>query len=279
MEQQHHHLVPSSSSQMASSVSRRSIFGRRSPDNKKKKTRKHNTKEDRTLRALEAIRLLAFDFTEGSKKSSSSPSTPRTVTTLSSDDTTEEESNDESRTFKKPTGRPKLLLALRPLPIERNSSGGTSRTHQRSDSNVSYLSSDTSSEIGEWLSLDDEQDYPTCINISHSSDNTTSSSSPRYGQLQQTHSNSRRLSVSALDEWNRRCEEEDGGYHREKYASEMLNLNQSITLNQHHQHGANKFIDRRNSFPLSPLETDYYGDFCSDGTEEDDISLTYSHGD
>ncbi len=284
-QQQQHHQVPSSSSRMASSISRRSIFGRRSPDRRKKTCKNTKTEEkDRTLRALEAIRLLSFDTIE-------CPITPRTVTTLSSDDATAEESNNnEPRTFfkKSPTTsyeKPKLLQALRPLPMtDRNSSGGTNRTIQRSESNTSYLSSDTSSEIGEWPSeVDDEQDYPRYICITTNNHNNTAS---RHGNVQQTQSNSSRLSITAVEEWNRRCEEEGGAFRREKYASDMLHnlkLDPSETLDQQqhhhpHHHGADACIDRRISCSaLSPIESDdYLGDFSFDETE-DDISLTYSH--
>lgn len=248
----------------SSTTSRRSIFGPRSPDSKKM-TRKYNTKEDRTLRALEAIRLLSFDIHTDASSKKSSPLTPRTVTTILSDDTTEEESYDVSRTLKKPTAaRPKSQV-LRPLPmIDRNSSGGT---RQRSDSNMSYLS-DTSSEMGDWPSVADEQDYPRYICISYTSggysnDYTPSLSSSRYSQLQQTHSNPRRLSLTAVEEWNRRCEEDGGVFRREKYTSEML-TNQSKTL------------DHRHSCSV-PIEPDYFCDFSFDETDDDDISLTYSH--
>lgn len=281
-QQQQHHQVPSSSSLMASSISRRSIFGRRSPDRRKKTCKNTKTEEkDRTLRALEAIRLLSFDTIE-------CPITPRTVATLSSDDATAEESNEESVTFfKKPTTtyeKPKLLQALRPLPMtDRNSSGGTKRTFQRSESNTSYLSSDTSSEIGERPSEveGDEHDYPRYICIT--TNNNTASS------RQQTQSNSSgRLSITAVEQWNMRCEEEGGVFRREKYASDLLNnlkLDPSATLNQqqhqYHQLGSSdQCIDRRISCTaLSPIESDdYFGDFSFDAiTEDDDISLTYSH--
>ena len=296
----HHHLGPSpSQTASSSSISRRSIFGRRSPDGKKK-TRK-NTKEDkdRKLRALEAIRLLSFDIAAECPKAKPSPITPRTVTTTVSDyDAIEDECNDKllSRTFQKPTtttteSRPKLQALLRPLPMtDRNSSGGTRRTHQRSDSNTSYLSSDsdTSSEIGEWPSsstVDDDEDYPRCICISHN--NTTSASSSSYSKIQKTHSNSsRQLSITAVEEWNRRCEEEGGVFRREKYASDMLNnLNLNPLDQQQHNphprhHGSSDLcIDRRKSCSsLSPIESDDdFGDFSFDETEDDDISLTYSH--
>ena len=266
LRQQHHHVVPSSTQMASSSTSsRRSRFGRRSPDCKKK-TRKYNAKEDRTLRALEAIRLLSFDIHTDASPKKSSPLTPRTVTTILSDDATEEESYDDSRTLKKPTAERPKSQVLRPLPmIDRNSSGGT---RQRSDSNMSYLS-DTSSEMGDWpSSVGDEQDYPRYICISHTSggysnDYTPSSSSSRYSQLQQTHLKTRRLSTAAVEEWNRRCEEEVGVFRRETYTSEML-TNQSKTL------------DHRHSCSL-PIESDYFCDFSFDETDDDDISLTYSH--
>ncbi len=266
---------------------RRIIFGQRSSpedDNKhqEKKTRKRNIKQDRMVRALEAIRLLAFDTTEGSSKKSSPCTTPRTVTTFFDDAT--EESNDESRRLKQ-VNRTKLD-ALRPLPtIDRSSSGGTSSAViQRSDSNVSYLSSDTSSEIlGDF-----EIDYTKYISFSAhddvssgGSDDITASSG--YDQPQPTQSNSRRLSATTLEEWNRRCDEEGGVFRRENYASDMLNLNfnlnQSMTLNQNHQHGQGKGIDKRHPCSLPPIETDSYGHGYASflDTSDEDISLTYSH--
>lgn len=258
-------------------MSRRGIFGQRSPYNKqrKKKMRKHNTnKEDRMLRALEAIRLLSFDTSEGSSKKSTSPSTPRTVSTTLSDDATEE-SNDESRRSKPTIVDRTKTLVHRPLPkIERSSIGGTSSARtgcsafHRSVSNMSYLSSDTSSEIGERLSVGDENDYPSFICFS-------AHSSGGYSDdiIQPTRSNTRRLSDTVLEEWNKRCDEEGSN------DVLNLNLNQSMTLNYQQQHGADKSIGRRSSCTVSPIETENYGsNFSFDKTGNDDgISLTYSH--
>ena len=275
-------MVPSST-QVASLTSRRGIiFGRRSPGDSKKKTRKYNTKEDRTLRALEAIRLLSFDIHTDESSKKSSPLTPRTVTTIHSDDTTEEESYQYSRTLKKPTtAESSKLQALRPLPmIDRNSSGETSRTFQRSDSNISYLS-DTSSEMGDWPSVGDEQDYPRYICISHTSggcanNDYTLSSSSRYSQLQQT--NSRRLSVTAVEEWNRRCEEEGGVFRRETYTSEILTKqSKAMDHRQHLTHHESELVESQKSCFVSPIGSDYFSDFSFDETEDDDVSLTYSH--
>jgi hypothetical protein len=263
MKQQHRPFP--SSSQMA--MTRRGIFCQLPPNedftkenkHQENKTHKRNTKQDKMVRALEAIRLLAFDTTEGSKKSSTC--TAQTVATLSDDAT--EESNEEF----KPVNRTKLV-ALRPLPII-----------NRSIRPSTYLSSDTSSEIGERLSVDFEIDYPRyiCFYAKKYSDDLTVFSG--YGQPQPTHSNSRRLSAATLEEWNRRCDEEGGVFRRENYASDVLNLNSklSMTLNQHqhHQHGAGQSIDRRHSCTLSPIETD--ASFHE--TSDEDISLTYSHDD
>ena len=276
---QHQHVVPSSTQVASPLTSRRGIFSRRSPGSKK--TRKYNTKEDRTLRALEAIRLLSFDIHTDESSKKSSPLTPRTVTTIHSDDTTEEESYEYSRTLKKPTAERPKLQVLHPLPmIDRNSSGETNRTYQRSDSNISYLS-DTSSEIGDWPSVGDEQDYPRYICISHTpggcaNDDYTLSSSSRYSQLQQT--NSRRLSVTAVEEWNRRCEEECGVFRRETYTSEIL-TKQSPAMNhrQHLTHHESELVESQKSCFVSHIGSDYFSDFSFDETEDDDISLTYSH--
>lgn len=146
---------------------------------------------------------------------------------------------------------------------------------------MSYLS-DTSSEMGDWPSVGDEQDYPRYICISHTpggcanNDYTLSSSSSRYSQLQLT--NSRRLSVTAVEEWNRRCEEEGGVFRRETYTSEIL-TKQSPAMNhrQHLTHHESELVESQKSCFVSPISSDYFSDFSFDETEDDDISLTYSH--
>lgn len=125
--------------------------------------------------------------------------------------------------------------------------------------------------------MDDEEDYPRYICIS-----ANNSASSRHGN-----SNfSGRLSITAVEEWNRRCEEEGGVFRREKYTSDMLSnlkLDPSVMLDhQQHHHGADQCIDRRKSYSsLSPIESeDCFDDFSLDETEDDDdddISLTYSH--
>ena len=245
---------------------------RKSPDNIKKTSRRHNAKEDRMMRALEAIRLLSFDIPERSKDSS--PTTPRTVTTLC-DDEASEEIIQETRKLMGPNTEAELP-ALRPLSlIDRNSSssGGTRSAFLRSESNVSYLSSDTSSEIGERLSDGgDHEDYPMYISFSRSSAERRNSDEMNNIGASSRRTNSRRLSTSALEEWNRKCDEEDGVFRREKYASDMLNnLNQNKLVERN--------LDRRNSCPVSPIDTDLYGHWHAnfDETEDEDISLTYSH--
>ena len=216
------------------------------------------------LCALEVIRLLSFDSMatgrteEGSTKSTNSPSTPQTSRTIISSD------NDASAvTEERPTNNSKLLVHL-PSPmsiLDRSNSCGN-------QTSPSYLSSDTSSENEDSrLSMlgDDENVYPNFISFS-SAHSYQPQSSP-YAS-----STTKRLSVTALDEWNRRCNEEGGVFLREHFTTNMLNLNSSQKKSWS---PLAEQRDRLNSQTSSSLSNSYHGYNKDDWG--DDISLTYSH--
>ena len=214
------------------------------------------------LCALEVIRLLSFDSMatgtdEGSTKSTTSPITPQTSRTIISSDNDASTSTD---TEERPTSNSKLLVHL-PSPmsiLDRSNSYGN-------QTSPSYLSSDTSSE-NEESRFSIENDYPNFISFS-SAHSFQPQSSPHAS------STTKRLSVTTLDEWNRRCDEEGGVFLREHFTTSMLNLNSSqekswIPLAEQR--------DRLNSQTSSSLSNSYHG-YNKDDWGDDDISLTYSH--
>jgi len=213
------------------------------------------------LCALEVIRLLSFDSMatgtlEGSTKSTNSPSTPQTSRTIiSSDNDASTDTEDE-----RPTNNSKLLVHL-PSPmsiLDRSNSCGN-------QTSPSYLSSDTSSENEEsrLSMLGDENVYPNFISFSSAHSCQQPQSSPHVC------STTKRLSVTTLDEWNRRCDEEGGVFLREHFTTNMLNLNLSQKKSWS---PLNEQRDRMNSQTSSSLSNSYHG-----GYDKDDISLTYSH--
>jgi hypothetical protein len=112
---------------------------------------------------------------------------------------------------------------------------------------------------------DDENVYPNFISFS-SAHSYQPQSSP-YAS-----STTKRLSVTALDEWNRRCNEEGGVFLREHFTTNMLNLNSSQKKSWS---PLAEQRDRLNSQTSSSLSNSYHGYNKDDWG--DDISLTYSH--
>lgn len=212
------------------------------------------------LCALEVIRLLSFDSMatgtdEGSTKSTTSPITPQTSRTIISSDNDASTSTD---TEERLTNNSKLLVHLH-LPsamsiLDRSNSCGN-------QTSLSYLSSDTSSE-NEESRLSIENDYPNFISFS-SAHSCQPQSSP--------YASSTALSVTTLDEWNRRCDEEGGVFLREHFTTSMLNLNSSQKKSWS---PLAEQRDRLNS-QTSSLSNSYHG-YNKDGWGDDDISLTYS---
>ena len=205
------------------------------------------------LCALEVIRLLSFDSMatgteEGSTKSTTSPSTPQTSRTIISSD------NDASTdTEDRPTSNSKQLVHL-PSPIsilDRSNSCGN-------QTSPSYLSSDTSSE-NEESRLSIENVYPNFISFS-SAHSYHPQSSPHAS------STTKRLSVTTLDEWNRRCDEEGGVFLREHFTTNMLNLNSSQKKSWS---PLAEQRDRLNSQTSSSLSNSYHG-YNKDDWGDDD---------
>lgn len=211
------------------------------------------------------IRLLSFDSiatgTEEEPEStkSTSPSTPQTPLTISSDN--DASTGTDTDTEERPTNNSKLLVHLpSPIPILNRSNSCGNQT------SPSYLSSDTSSENEESRLFGDENVYPNFISFS-SAHSCQPQSSPHAS------STTKQLSVTTLDEWNRRCDEEGGVFLREHFTTSMLNLN----LSQKKWSPLNEQRDRLNSqtSTSSSLTNSYHGYNKDDW--DDDISLTYSH--
>ena len=225
-----------------------------------KKTQHKSRNGNGALCALEVIRLLSFDSMttgtdEGSTKSTNSPSTPQTSRTVISSDNDASTSTD---TEERPTSNSEQLDHL-PSPmliLDRSNSCGN-------QTSPSYLSSDTSSE-NEESRLSIENVYPNFIPFS-SAHSYQPQSSPHACSA------TKRLSVTTLDEWNRRCDEEGGVFLREHFTTSMLNLNSSQKKSWS---PLAEQRDRLNS-QTSSLSNSYHG-YNKDGWG-DDISLTYSH--
>ena len=222
----------------------------------KKTPHKHKSRNG-ALCALEVIRLLSFDSiatgrTEEGSTKSTGLSTPQTPLTISSDNDASTGTDTEER----PRNNSKLLVHLpSPIPILNRSNSCGNQT------SPSYLSSDTSSENEESRLFGDENVYPNFISFS-SAHSCQPQSSP-YAS-----STTKQLSVTTLDEWNRRCDEGGGVFLREHFTTSMLNLN----LSQKKWSPLNEQRDRLNS---QTLTNSYYGYNKDDWG--DDISLTYSH--